>query len=287
MENTRDESSQSADIQPQAQTQQAPAPRPPRGPIWFSLGAIVAGIASLVCSLTPGEPTFRTIISVIGIVLAAIGVTLAIISLRMKWQQGLSIAGVILSGFALVFGAGFLTLGLVANAQVDATIQKNNEETQARLDEEQAAQDAILEKSKWVEDAREEVEDSDFSEIDSAALAEIMADPEAHMEAGIIVNASMGEALVHEVFNSQGLCISGATLTASDEEADISQRAAILDRGTADDCPLIDRMLGLDSNESISDSLAASHRMWLVPSGMITGPDGNDLPTFLLIRVEE
>lgn len=268
-------------------SQQAPVQHTRRGPIWYGLAALIAGVVSLICSVTPGTFTFRIIISAIGVFLALVGVILAVISLRKRWRTGLSVAGVIVSGFALLFGAGFLALGLVANNQINAAAERSNEELQDRLAEEQAAEDAILDQSQWIDDARAGIEDSDFSKVDAATLAKIMADPESYVEQGIIVTATTPEPLSHDGFNAQGLCLTGVTLTADGEAPDFSNRAAILDRGTAEDCPLVDGMLSFDNDDSLVENFSSSYRMWVVPSGLIDGPNGDDMPAFLLMRIEQ
>lgn len=273
---------------PPPQVQQQPAAPKGGGTIWVGLISLIAGIASLIFSLIPGEFAFRVVVSVIGILLAVLGLVLAIIGLRKKLGTGFSVAGLIVSGLGLLFGVGFLALGLFATYQIDQTAKRVEEERQQLIDEQQAEEDAVLEQSQWIEDARAAANAADFVEVDAETLTAILADPESYQDQGIIVSASMGEPLIFDVLTSQGVCLTRVSVApTADASSEFSNRAAILDRGTEDECPLTNTMLGIGGEGSVAENLSTSYRMWLTPAGMIPGPENEDMPSFLLIKIED
>ncbi|MGO1434087.1 MAG: hypothetical protein ACTHV4_00600 [Canibacter sp.] len=259
-----------------------------RGPLWPALVALSAGVVCIVLNFVPGMTVIRFVLNGCGILFAIAGIVLAIVSLNKRWWTGLSIAGLIVSAFAVLLAGSFLGLGILANHQLEASAQRAQDMLDEKLAKEKAAEDTVLDESQWLEDARKIVDPADYTEVDAAQLSEIMADPDAYAEQGIIVSATMATPMNHSGFAQQGLCLTSVTLLVSGETPDLSQRAGILDRGTEYECPLADQLLGLDEeSDDLVGSQSEEYRMWLVRGGTTKAEDGEEMPVFVLMRLEE
>lgn len=260
-----------------------------KGPIWMALLALIAGIAAIVVALIPGPFAVRVAALVLGFLIAVAGVVLGVISLNKNGRKALALSGIIVSGFSALLIAAFASLWIIANYQIEANIAKNEAELEARLAEEQAAEEARFAKSEWLDEAREEADLDAYVELDAATLADIAANPSAYEGQEFILKATMGSPLIHEQMWAEGLCIAQATgLPATGEPGPGRQLIALVDRGGEDECPIVDRLLGLEEGQMIPspESLKAEHLLWVSPFGMIEGPDG-EMPLFVVVDSAE
>lgn len=269
-----------------------PAPRKSRGPLWWGIMAIVAAIAGLIIAFFPAPYEFRIALMVIGIVIAIGGIVLAILALRKHAPKGVAVTGLVLSGVVALISTAVLALGIIAEYQIDAMIQRNADELDARLAEERAVQAEIFDKSAWLADARADVTEADFTAVDTAQLEEILADPAAYEDQGIIVDAAQFLPLTADGTESDGLCMTEASLAPTDGTAPpLLARAAIVDRGTPEHCELTDGPFGEEAEAgdlgSFMEDFSKPTRVWLAPTTTILGEDDDDLPVFTLMRVVE
>ena len=264
-----------------------PAGHAPRGPVWIGLASILAGVAGFVVALIPAEYSMRTALMAAGIVIAAVGAALAIVSLRKAHHTGLSVTGLVVSGLVFLLMSALLVLGIIAEHQIQAMIQRDEERVQAEQAEEQAAQDALLERSAWMEEALAGAARAEPVVTDAALLTQILSDPDAHGDDVFLVGATMPLPLTSPGLEAEGLCVTHVTLSPADgSAAEGITDAAIVDRGTAEHCPLTDAATSAEAGEGLLDGFMTDYQLRLVPSGVMqVGTD--DLPQFMLVSIEE
>src|SRR5699024_53208 len=144
---------------------------------------------------------------------------------------------------------------------------------------------AIFEQSEWLADARAEVVDADFASINAAQLTEILADPTADEEQGIIVYVSQLVPLIADSMAAEGLCLTEASIAPVDgSELERPIRVGIVDRGTAEHCEFIDGPFGAETDGvdigGFIENFSEKTRVWLAPSGTVPMQDAEDLPVF-------
>lgn len=84
----------------------------PRGPIALAILSLVIGIAGFVFALIPW----------LGIALGAIAIVLGVISLLKRWARGLSIAGIVIGGIAIVFALTVVLLLVVTQQMIESQL---------------------------------------------------------------------------------------------------------------------------------------------------------------------
>ncbi|MGO3146042.1 MAG: hypothetical protein ACTIJ6_00010 [Leucobacter sp.] len=255
----------------------AQQPPKPKTPIWLALISLILGILSLLLWIEPW----------LGGTLAVIAIVAGIISRKKQWRKGMALGGIITGGVGILLVIAFLGLYQYSQYQVAEQEKRNIAEQLAEEEQAKADEEARYAQSEMVDEARAQADFDSYVEIDAATLESIAADPAAHEGEEYVLNASMGQMLIHEEMWAVGMCAVAFDAAPIVGETDMPIEGRLLDRGGEDECPVLERLTGTTGHIPSMGALTTQNRMWVAVAGPIEMPDGEILPRFILMKMDD